>query len=73
MVDKSKQNQIKELAEELDMFDTMLSSLVELLEEKGIITQKDWENRIRHKCAKNAKFISFRDLGNVDLKKDREQ
>jgi len=25
----------------------MLSSLVELLEEKGIVTQKEWEERIK--------------------------
>jgi len=62
MVDKSKQNQIKELAEELDMFDTMLSSLVELLEEKGIITQEDWENRIKQKCVKNVRLRSFREI-----------
>ena len=30
----------RELAEEIDPLDTMLSSLVELLEEKNIITQK---------------------------------
>lgn len=27
----------------------MLSSLVELLEEKGILTQKDWEKRIKER------------------------
>ena len=37
----------KELAEEVDLLDTMLSSLVELLEEKGIVTQQEWEKRIK--------------------------
>jgi hypothetical protein len=37
----------RELAEEVDLLDTMLSSLVELLEEKGILTQEDWEKRIK--------------------------
>jgi hypothetical protein len=37
----------KELTEEVELLDTMLSSLVELLEEKGILTQKEWEQRIK--------------------------
>lgn len=39
----------RELAEEVDLLDTMLSSLVELLEEKGILTQEDWEKRIKRR------------------------
>ena len=37
----------RELAEEVDLLDTMLSSLVELLEEKGIVTQEEWEKHIK--------------------------
>ena len=37
----------RELAEEIDLLDTMLSSLVELLEEKGILTQEEWERHIK--------------------------
>jgi hypothetical protein len=37
----------RELSEEVDLLDTMLSSLVELLEEKGVLTQAEWENRIK--------------------------
>jgi DNA-binding MarR family transcriptional regulator len=37
----------RELAEEIDLLDAMLTSLVELLEEKGIVTQEDWERRIK--------------------------
>jgi hypothetical protein len=37
----------RELAEEIDLLDTMLSSLVEVLEEKGILTQEEWEKRIK--------------------------
>jgi len=37
----------RELAEEIDLLDTMLSSLVELLEEKGVLTQEEWEKRIK--------------------------
>ena len=34
-------------AREIDLLDTMLSSLIELLEEKGIVTQQEWEKRIK--------------------------
>jgi len=37
------------LAEEIDLLDTMLSSLVEVLEEKGLISQHQWEKRIKER------------------------
>ena len=39
----------RELAEEVDLLDTMLASLVELLEEKGILTQEEWEKQIKQR------------------------
>jgi hypothetical protein len=39
----------RELEEEVDLLDTMLSSLVELLEEKGVLTQSEWEKRIKER------------------------
>ena len=39
----------RDTKEEIDLLDTMLSSLVELLEEKGIITQEEYEKRIKEK------------------------
>lgn len=39
----------RELAEEVDLLDTMLSSLVELLEKKGILTETEWEKQIKQK------------------------
>jgi DNA-binding HxlR family transcriptional regulator len=39
----------RELSEEIDLLDTMLSSLVEILEEKGILTQEEYEKRITEK------------------------
>jgi hypothetical protein len=33
----------KDVAEEIDLLDTMSTSLVELLEAKGIFTQTEWE------------------------------
>ena len=41
----------RDLAEEIDLLDTMLASLVELLEEKGRVTQKEWEKRIKKQVA----------------------
>jgi hypothetical protein len=43
----------REPAEEIDLLDTMLSSLVELLEEKGILTQVEYEKRIKEKIKVN--------------------
>jgi hypothetical protein len=37
----------REISEEIDLLDTMLSTLVEVLEEKGILTQAEWEERIK--------------------------
>jgi hypothetical protein len=37
----------KELSEEVELLDTMLSALVELLKEKGVVTQAEWEKRIK--------------------------
>jgi len=45
-----KKNKIKrEPSEEIDLLDTMLSSLVEILEEKGVLTQEEYEKRIMEK------------------------
>jgi hypothetical protein len=37
----------KELSEEIDLLDTMLSSLVDILENKGILTRPEWEKKIK--------------------------
>jgi hypothetical protein len=43
-------NKIKRDAiEEIDLLDTMLSSLVDLLIEKGIVTEEEYEKRIKQK------------------------
>lgn len=62
MPKESKRNETKDLAEELDMFDTMLTSLVEILEEKGILTQKEWEIRIKRKSLRAQGLTSYRDI-----------
>lgn len=40
---------MKELEEEVELLSTMLESLVELLEQKGVLTQKEWEKRVKEK------------------------
>ncbi|HLE75914.1 MAG TPA: hypothetical protein VI864_07740 [Candidatus Bathyarchaeia archaeon] len=39
----------REPTEEIDLLDNMLSSLVDLLIEKGIITEEEYEKRIKEK------------------------
>ena len=46
---KKTENKIREVEEEIDLLDDMLTSLVELLEEKGIITQEEWEKKTKQR------------------------
>lgn len=63
MAKKSKSVTSLEVAEEIDVLDDMLSALVEVLEEKGILTQEEWEKEIRAKIETAAKTTkSFRDV-----------
>lgn len=39
----------REPTEEIDLLDTMLASLVDLLIEKGIITEEEYEKRIKQR------------------------
>jgi hypothetical protein len=49
---RSKRIKIKrELAEEIDLLDTMHSVLVEMLQEKGIISEEEYEKRIKARIA----------------------
>lgn len=49
-VENMKKAKVKrEPSEEIDLLDTMLSSLIELLEEKGVITQEEYEKRVKEK------------------------
>jgi len=62
MKERSKKDLTKEIAQELDAFDNMLSALVELLEEKGILTQEEWEKRLREKVSKAGGFTNYRKI-----------
>lgn len=39
----------RELAEEVDLLSTMIESLVELLEEKGVLLQSEWEKKVKER------------------------
>jgi len=60
---RNKKDSVKELAQEIDVLDHMLSALVETLEEKGILTQEEWEKKIRAKIDTAVKTTqSFREV-----------
>jgi hypothetical protein len=39
----------REVIEEIDLLDDMLSSLVDLLIEKGVITEEEYEKRVKQR------------------------
>ena len=57
-----KKNLTREIAEEMDSLDLMLSSLVEILEKKGILTEDEWENQIKINVEKNLGKKKYRDI-----------
>ena len=57
---KRKRDSVKDLRDEIDVLDHMLTALVETLEEKGVLTQEEWEKKIKAKIEGVAK--SYRDL-----------
>ena len=60
---KKKKNEIGELKQEIDILDHMLDALVEVLEEKGVMTSEEWEEKIKAKIEHSAKTQqSFRDV-----------
>ena len=62
---KKKKDKVRELAKEADLMDDMLTSLVEILEEKGIMTHEEWERRIKMRL-ESKPSESIRDLENED-------
>lgn len=51
---------MKDLKDEIDVLDHMLTALVEVLEEKGVLSQEEWEQKIKAKIEKTT--LSYRDL-----------
>lgn len=62
MSKKSTRDLVGDLANEIDAFDDMLTSLVEVLEEKGILTQEEWESKIKSEVENRSKSLSLRDI-----------
>ena len=50
---KMVEKKIEDIKEELDILDDMLSALVDLLIEKGIITDEEWEKKVKEKLEEN--------------------
>jgi hypothetical protein len=57
---KRKRNSVKDLTDEIDVLDHMLSALVEVLEEKGVLTQEEWEQKIKAKIERTTQ--NYREL-----------
>lgn len=57
-----KKDLTREIAEELDTLDIMLSSLVDVLEEKGILTHDEWEKQIKANIEKSTRKTKYRDI-----------
>jgi len=45
------EKEVDDLREETEMQDLMLSSLVDVLEEKGIVGHDEWERRIKQRLS----------------------
>ena len=48
-VENMKKKLEREVTEEIDLLDDMLSSLVDLLIEKGIISEEEYERKVKQK------------------------
>jgi hypothetical protein len=60
---KKKKNEIADLKQEIDILDHMLDALVDVLEEKGVMTTEEWEQKIKEKIEHSAKTQqSFREV-----------
>ncbi len=52
----AKEKETKELKEEIELLDDMLSALVELLEEKRVLKYEEWERKIKEKIKESEKL-----------------
>jgi DNA-binding MarR family transcriptional regulator len=48
---KEKPASMNQITGELDIHDSMITSLAEVLEQKGLITQAEWENKVKKKIS----------------------
>jgi len=52
----------RDIEGEIYHLDKMITSLVELLEEKGILEYEEWENKLRKKLDSVNRLTKFEDL-----------
>ena len=45
------EKEVDDLREEVSMLDTMLNSLVDVLSEKGVVRNEEWESKIKEKIS----------------------
>lgn len=57
-----RKNKKEKPAEEIGLLDDMLSALVEVLQEKGLVSQEEWERKIKEKLEKKATLKPFSEL-----------
>lgn len=57
-----RKNRTEKPEEEIELLDDMLSALVEVLEEKGLLSQEEWERKIKEKLEKKATLKPFSEL-----------
>jgi len=57
-----RRNEKENQTEEIVLLDDMLSALVEVLEEKGFLSQEEWETKIKQKLKKKADLKPFSEL-----------
>jgi len=62
MSKKPRKDLTKELAQELDVFDEMLYTLIELLESKGVIKQNEFEAKLKARIERRTAKKSYRDI-----------
>lgn len=53
MKPKGARVEVEQIAGEIDMHDNMITSLVELLEEKGQVNYAEWERRVKKKITED--------------------
>lgn len=61
MKEKTKKDLLRENAEKIDALDNMVTSLVEFLKEKGVLTQEEWEKRIKPKIIRAKGLPKYRE------------
>lgn len=54
--------QPKDTGEEMAILDAMIVSLVDMLEEKGLLTHEDWDIRVKNALKQERKLTDIKEL-----------